>query len=98
MFHVKHPEAATDLCGGDLRGDGAFARSRNVVPNGKSISIWNLELSFAAQESGTLAKRLVVGKPCPTSRMVQPYEAGTPSEFDAFCHSSRRIPYREGES
>ena len=92
--HVKHPEAAKEPLAATTFVAAALARSRNVVPMAKSIRIRNLELSFAAQESGALAKRLVVENHAPTSRIVQPMRRARLPNSMLFAIPSR-IPYRE---
>ena len=89
MFHVKHPEAATEPLAAATFVAAAPCAVAQRRPNGKKAFEFGISSClFAAQESGALAKRLVVENHAPTSRMVRPYEAGTPSEFDAF------LPFR----
>ena len=89
-------------CGGDLRGGGALRGRATSSQWQKAFEFGISSCLFAAQESGTLAKRLVVENHAPTSRIVRPYEAGTPSEFDAFSPSEEpseaRRPWRAGET
>ena len=83
-------------CGGDLRGGGALRGRATSSQWQKAFEFGISSCLFAAQESGTLAKRLVVENHAPTSRIVQPYEAGTPSEFDAFLPSQPYSVPRKG--
>lgn len=88
MFHVKHPEAAKEpLAATTFVAAAPCARATSSQWQ-KAFEFGISSCLFAAQESGALAKRLVVENHAPTSRIVQPYEAGTPSEFDAF------LPFR----
>ena len=85
-------------CGGDLRGDGALRGRATSSQWQKAFEFGISSCLFAAQESGTLAKRLVVENHAPTSRIVRPYEAGTPSEFDAFLPFRAVFRTAKGES
>jgi hypothetical protein len=85
-------------CGGDLRGGGALRGRATSSQWQKAFEFGISSCLFAAQESGTLAKRLVVENHAPTSRMVRPYEAGTPSEFDAFLPFRAVFRTAKGES
>lgn len=67
-------------CGGDLRGGGALRGRATSSQWQKAFEFGISSCLFAAQESGTLAKRLVVENHAPTSRIV-------PENIQHFCKS-----------
>ena len=98
MFHVKRSGGGDGApCGGDLRGDGALCAVAQRRPNGKKHSNSESRAVFSRRRKAERWQNAwFVENHAPTSRIVQPYEAGTPSEFDAFLPSQPYSVPRKG--